>query len=58
MEEYQRMCRGERSLREALSSTVEELFPDIPYWGEMLTEADDAVGFGFTYIDEHNKLFN
>ena len=37
--------------------TLDDLFPDIPYWGEMQFEGEDSVGFAYTYIDEHNKVF-
>jgi hypothetical protein len=33
-----------------------DLFPDIPYWGQILTEDDESVAFNFTYID-HNAEF-
>jgi len=32
-----------------------ELFPDIPVWGEMKVEEETSVGFAFTYIDKWNK---
>jgi hypothetical protein len=32
-----------------------ELFPDIPVWGEMKVEEETKVGFAFTYIDKWNK---
>jgi TIR domain len=37
--------------------TFDECFPDVPIWGEKKTEQDDTVSFAYTYIDEHNKLF-
>lgn len=39
------------NIREALNN----LFPDVPVWGEMKTETEKSVGFAFTYIDEYNK---
>jgi len=50
---------NETSAAEVLSiirETLDNLFPDIPYWGELLTESDNRVGFGFSYIDEYNKF--
>jgi hypothetical protein len=41
------------TIRTALTT----LFPNIPIWGEMKTEADNSVGFAYTYIDEYNKIF-
>ena len=40
----------------SIRQTFEELFPDIPIWGEMKTETEESVGFAFTYIDEYNKV--
>jgi transcriptional regulator with XRE-family HTH domain len=51
--------REKTSAAEVLSkirATFERLFPDVPYFGQKLTERDDSVGFGFTYLD-HNALF-
>ncbi len=33
----------------------DELFPDIPVWGEMKVEAETSVGFAFTYLDKWNN---
>ena len=38
--------------------TFEQLFPDLPIWGEMKTETESTVSFAYTYIDEYNKLFS
>jgi hypothetical protein len=40
-----------------IRQTITELFPDLPYWGEMITESENSVGFGYSYIDEYNKIF-
>jgi len=40
-----------------LRETLEVLFADIPYWGEMKSETENSVGFAYTYIDQYNKLF-
>ena len=29
----------------------------VPIWGEAKTETDDLIAFAYTYLDEHNKLF-
>ena len=41
----------------SVRTALDELFPDVPVWGEMKTESEQSVGFAFTYIDEHNKAF-
>jgi hypothetical protein len=33
----------------------EELFPDVPVWGEMKVEEDTSIGFVFTYLDKWNR---
>jgi len=48
------------SVGAVLSTTrkaLDELFPDIPVWGEMQAETEDSIGFAFTYIDKYNKTF-
>lgn len=40
-----------------IRATIEKLFPDIAFWGEMKTETDNSVSFAYTYLDEYNKLF-
>jgi len=34
---------------------LDEMTPHVPFWGQMMTEAEESVSFGFTYIDEYNK---
>jgi len=41
----------------SIRQTFDELFPSIPFWGEMKTETEESVGFAYTYIDEYNKAF-
>lgn len=41
----------------SIRATFDEMFPDIPIWGEMKTEDEESVGFAYTYIDEYNKVF-
>jgi hypothetical protein len=33
----------------------DELFPDVPVWGEMKAEEDTSIGFAFTYLDKWNR---
>ena len=40
-----------------ISTTLQDLFPDVPFWGEMKTESERSVSFAYTYIDEQNRLF-
>ncbi|NEA64265.1 helix-turn-helix transcriptional regulator [Streptomyces sp. SID12488] len=48
---------GAASVLQAIRSKFEQLFPEIPYWGELKSESETAVGFAYTYIDPHNMLF-
>ena len=41
----------------SIRTTFDEMFPDIPIWGEMKTEGEESVGFAYTYIDAYNKTF-
>ncbi len=51
-----RQCAAE--VLSLIRQTIENCFPDVPFWGEKKTESDDAVSFAYTtYIDEYNKLF-
>ncbi len=33
----------------------DELFPDVPVWGEMKVEEETSIGFAFTYLDKWNR---
>jgi hypothetical protein len=55
---YVRFDQSKTSAAETVSlirEYLDELFPEVPVWGEMKSEGDDSVGFAYTYIDEYNK---
>ena len=35
----------------------DDLFPDVPVWGEMKVEENTSLGFAFTYMDKWNRRF-
>jgi hypothetical protein len=41
-----------------IRDTFDTVLPNVPYWGEMLSESDNSVAFGFTYLDNNRKYRN
>jgi len=39
-----------------IRNSLDEMTPRVPFWGQLMTEGDDDVSFGYTYIDEYTKI--